>query len=132
MGIGEAYANIVDLLKTNDRCRDRLAKIFGFISDTCALPSYKSTTDDYLDRWYRDVSKIFVAKSHYVWEKFKQKAPSKRWGTLEMSEFDDIQEMLFYHQKVVMSELRQLTEDWVEEARQRELEASAASVVFEG
>ena len=105
MGIGQAYLSLVDLLKANDRCRDKLTKIFGFIPDDCGLPSYKSSTDDYLDRWYRDVSRIFLAKNHYFWEKNRHKAPSKRWGTLVASGYNDVQDMLVHHQTDVIKEM---------------------------
>ncbi|CAD0112743.1 unnamed protein product [Aureobasidium uvarum] len=101
MGIGQAYSSLVGFLKKNDRCRDRLCKIIGFISDSCGLPSYRSTTDDYLDRWYKQVSRIFVAEDHYVWERNKAKNPSKKWGSLQKSDHNDMQEMLAYHHKEV-------------------------------
>jgi histone deacetylase 6 len=116
LGIGQAYSGLVEMLKANDRCRDRLTKIIGFISDDCGLPSYKSTTDDFLDHWYRDASHIFVAKEHYVWEKSKTKALSKRWGTLEHSEYNNMQDMLAHHHKEVTGILTILTEGWKMEA----------------
>ncbi|THW43041.1 histone deacetylase HdaA [Aureobasidium pullulans] len=116
LGIGKAYTSIVNFLKENDRCRERLTKVIGFISDECTLPSYKSTTDDFLDRWYRDASKIFVATGHYVWEKHKFKPPGKKWGTLQRSDYNDMQEMLSHHCKEVTGILTVLTDDWEPEA----------------
>lgn len=124
MGVGTAYASIVQLLKHNDRCRDRISKIFSFISDQDAMHSYKATTDDFLDRWYRDTSMIFVAENHYIWEKAKTKALSKRWGTLVQSPKTDIQEMLQYHMQQVVGEIMEMTEAWREE--QEALSAASA------
>ncbi|KAI5203819.1 histone deacetylase HdaA [Aureobasidium subglaciale] len=115
MGVGQAYSNLIAFLKKNDRCRDRLTKIIGFISDSCVLPSYKASTDDFLDRWYRDASRIFVADNHYVWERHKNKQPSKKWGNLERSKYNDMQEMLASHQKEVTGILTISTEDWQQE-----------------
>ncbi|KAF7846549.1 hypothetical protein BT93_L4171 [Corymbia citriodora subsp. variegata] len=121
MGVGTAYASIVNLLKANawntadtdvERCRDRITKIYSFISDQDAMHSYKSATDDFLDRWYRDISMIFVAENHFIWEKAKTKAPSKRWGTLVQSPHSEIQEMLSYHKDRVEESMLELTEDW--------------------
>ncbi|GAB7352903.1 hypothetical protein MBLNU459_g3492t1 [Dothideomycetes sp. NU459] len=117
MGVGTAYASIVQLLKANERCRDRISKIFSFISDQDAMHSYRSATDDFLDRWYRDVSLIFVAENHYIWEKAKTKAPSKRWGTLVQSPKTEIQEILEYHRDRVKEEIMELTEEWREEQK---------------
>lgn len=117
IGVGTAYASIVQLLKANDRCRDRISKIFSFISDQDAMHSYKAATDDFLDRWYRDTSMIFVAENHYIWEKAKTKALSKRWGTLIQSPKTEIQEMLQLHIQQVMDEIMELTDDWREEQK---------------
>lgn len=117
MGVGTAYASIVQLLKANERCRDRITRIFSFISDQDSMHSYKSATDDYLDRWYRDTSTIFVAENHYIWEKAKTKAPSKRWGTLVQSPKTEIQEMLQLHRQQVIDEIMEITKRWREEKK---------------
>jgi histone deacetylase 6 len=116
MGVGQAYSSLIGFLKKNDRCRDRVDKIFGFISDSCGLPSYRATTDDFLDRWYKDRSKIFVAADHYVWERHKTKAPSRKWGSLQKSEYNDMQEMLAYHEKEVTGILGVEVEHWQSDA----------------
>jgi histone deacetylase 6 len=116
MGVGQAYSSLVSFLKKNDRCRDKVDKIIGFVSDSCGLPSYKSTTDDFLDRWYKDQSKIFVAADHYVWERNKTKAPSRKWGSLQKSEYNEMQEMLAYHEKEVTGILAVEVEHWQSDA----------------
>lgn len=116
MGVGQAYSSLIGFLKKNDRCRDRVDKIFGFISDSCGLPSYRATTDDFLDRWYKDKSKIFVAADHYVWERHKTKAPSRKWGSLQKSECNDMQQMLAYHEKEVTGILGVEVEHWQSDA----------------
>lgn len=112
MGVGTAYASIVQLLKANDRCRAKITKIFSFISDQDAMHSYKAATDDFLDRWYPDTSMIFVAENHYIWEKARSKPLSKRWGTLIQSPKTEIQEMLELHKNQVIEEMLEITEDW--------------------
>jgi len=88
-------------------------KIFSFISDRDALHAFKSTTDDYLaERWYRQASSIFVAKDHYIWQRSKHKAPSKRWGNVVQSPNNETQEMLKTHRHRVFEEILDLTEDW--------------------
>ncbi|KAG9664268.1 histone deacetylase clr3, partial [Aureobasidium melanogenum] len=112
MGVGQAYSSLIGFLKKNDRCREKLRKIIGFISDSCPLPSYKSATDDYLDRWYKDTSKIYVAADHYLWEKHKMKPPSRKWGSLQESDYNDMQEMLAYHHKEVTGILNAEINGW--------------------
>lgn len=62
-----------------------------------------------------------------MWEKAKQKAPSKRWGTLIQSPHGEIQEMLKFHQAQVFEDMLDLTETWRSERRR----PSVASVETE-
>lgn len=113
-------------------CVDRIyellgseGRIFSFISDEDPLHAFKSMTDDYLqERWYRDISNIFVAQNHYIWEKAKHKAPSRRWGRLIESPHNSIQEMLGHHKEQVFDKMLELTEGWRDTERRSSISSS--------
>ncbi|KAL1306585.1 hypothetical protein AAFC00_005269 [Neodothiora populina] len=131
MGVGAAYASIVQMLKSHDRFRDQIGedgKIYSFISDNDALHAYKSLTEDYLaERWYRNSTLIFVADKHNIWVRAKTKSPSKRWGTLIKSDENHLEDMLALHKDQVLTEMMELSEEWRSSAAAASGESSSSA-----
>lgn len=110
VGIGAAYASIIELFKANERYTNRVDKVFMFI-DKQPLHSCRSATDDDLSNWYYHHSLVCAAAEHNIWE-YTSKKPKKRFGTLVRSDRDNLQEMLLEQWDKVTGTMADLTADW--------------------
>ena len=112
LGVGAAYASLIELFKANERFTENISKVFFFVSDQ-TLVACRSATDESLSYWYYDNSTVFVAEDHQIWE-YTQRKPKKRFGSLFRSPYEDIQEMLHHHKAQVTEEMLCLTQAWQE------------------
>jgi len=115
MGVGAAYASIIELLKDNQRVFPRVEKVFFFVGDQ-AMQSCRSDTGDELLHWYYRNSMVYVAQSHHIWEYTEKKKPKKRFGNLVKSENDDMQGMLAHHKDEIVEMMKEATGGWEEPA----------------
>lgn len=116
LGVGAAYASIIELLKENERVFPRVDKVFFFVSEQ-NLQACRTATDDELLHWYYGSSMVFTAPSHSVWER-DMKKPKKRFGNLIKSEHDDIQAMLAGHKDEIFEAMSEVTQGWEEPAEE--------------
>ncbi|KAF2145942.1 uncharacterized protein K452DRAFT_220067 [Aplosporella prunicola CBS 121167] len=123
MGVGAAYAGIIDLLGENDHCTDAVKHCIAFLADN-PLQSIKKLTDDYIGNWYHAHSTIFVSDTHGAWDPSRQRKLRKKYGNLIRSPQSDIPNMLEEHRSQVIELLLEETEEWREE-HARELEEDA-------
>lgn len=99
MGIGDAYLGLVDLLSHHENITEHdssVACLVGFVAET-TIRSVKRATDDAIQSWYYDHSRIFVKNSHYVWDPTRQRKLRRRLGNLVRSTKDTLDEMLDVH-----------------------------------
>ncbi|KAL9107460.1 MAG: hypothetical protein Q9227_007657 [Pyrenula ochraceoflavens] len=98
-GIGEAYHGLAQLLIQNVDVYQRVDAVIVF-TFTNSLRSVTSPDNQWLPKWYRDHSLVFVSSTHDAWNRGEKKL-SKRYGSLRKSEGRSMQHMLRLNRKEV-------------------------------
>ncbi|KAF2710887.1 putative histone deacetylase [Pleomassaria siparia CBS 279.74] len=104
MGIGAAYVGLVDLLSRFDATTESdsiVECLIGFVAD-CAINSIKKPTDDHIGTWYYAHSLIFVQDTHLVWDPTRNRKVRKKYGNLQKSSKNKVNEMLIEHKEEVL------------------------------
>ncbi|CBX90551.1 hypothetical protein LEMA_P066770.1 [Plenodomus lingam JN3] len=99
MGIGDAYLGLVDLLSQHENTTydtSPVELLIGFVAET-TIQSIKRATDDNIQFWYHDHTRIFVKNSHYVWDPSRQRKVRRKLGNLVRSSKDTLDDMLEEH-----------------------------------
>ncbi|KAF7713980.1 Histone deacetylase class 2 [Penicillium ucsense] len=99
LGIGSAFAGVVNLLINRENLYKRVSGVVSFVAEN-PVRAVASSTQVWLSKWYRDNSLVFVAETHAVWRDQDRK-PSKRYGTLFKSTKSSLGEMMTEHQQQV-------------------------------
>ncbi|KAH3955578.1 hypothetical protein HBH64_124100 [Parastagonospora nodorum] len=116
MGIGDAYAGLVDLLSNYENCTEPdsvVECLIGFVAET-TIQSIKRPTDDTIALWYHAHSKIFVKNSHFVWDPSRQRKLRRKLGNLVQSTEDTLDAMLEAHMEDVQKLLLEKTAEYAE------------------
>lgn len=97
IGAGNAFHAVAKLLAENDNVYHRLRGVVAFICQNPIRP-ISNANNAWVASWYREHSKIFVAKDHQVWQQDEngRKKVSKRYGKLICSkEVRTVQQPIF-------------------------------------
>jgi histone deacetylase 6 len=74
--------------------------VVAFIANNPVRP-VSNPSGPWLANWYRDNSRVFVSKTHQLWQKAEQKKLSKRYGRVESTEETGLHAMMMMHRKDV-------------------------------
>ncbi|KAJ5177286.1 Histone deacetylase clr3 [Penicillium canariense] len=113
LGIGSAFAGVVNLLINRENLYKRVNGIVSFVAEN-PVRAVASSTQVWLSKWYRDNSLVFVSESHGLWNNQDRK-PSKRYGKLYKSNKTSLNEMMAEHQPQVFEWLAERADEAVEE-----------------
>jgi len=90
LGAGNAFHAVAKLLSDHDNVYHRLSGVIAFICQSSIRP-ISNPNNAWVSSWYKEHSKIFVAKDHHVWQ--KPEKVSKRYGKLIQS--DEVSQFCF-------------------------------------
>lgn len=86
VGAGNAFDAVIRLLCEKDDVHGRVNGVVAFVSKDTQLKSMSSASNSNhaMMVWYREHTRIFVARDHVIWEKERTegKKSSKRYGRL--------------------------------------------------
>ncbi|KAK1761136.1 histone deacetylase clr3 [Echria macrotheca] len=96
MGVGEAYLGI-KLLLINRDIKLRISGVVNFVNGN--LRPIKSDIDNDLSHWYKENSRVFVAKNHACWQDadLTRKVMKRRFGTVIRSNVNTLAGMMTEH-----------------------------------
>ncbi|EPS34986.1 hypothetical protein PDE_09951 [Penicillium oxalicum 114-2] len=125
LGVGSAFAGVVNLLINRENLYKRVSGIISFVAEN-PVRAVASSTQVWLSKWYRDNSLVFVSESHAVW-KDQDRKPSKRYGTLFKSSKSSLGEMMTEHQQQVFEWLADRADEALDETEDEADEDMAVS-----
>lgn len=86
IGAGNAFDAVMKLLCEKDDVTSRVKGVIAFVSKDTQLKSMMaaSNSNQPMMAWYREHTRIYVARDHVIWEKERTegKKSSKRYGRL--------------------------------------------------
>lgn len=84
IGAGSAFHAVWKLVTEKENIHTRLNGVIGFNCDHPARQINPNSNNAYASSWFREHSRIYVAKNHEIWRRAEQlgKTPSKRYGKL--------------------------------------------------
>ncbi|KAK3372787.1 histone deacetylase A-like protein [Lasiosphaeria ovina] len=96
MGVGNAYLGVKVLLLNRD-IKSRVSGVLNFVNG--ALRPVKSDVDHDLSAWYKDNSRVYVAKDHACWTdpELKRKVMKRRFGNVVRSNVNGLTSMMNQH-----------------------------------
>lgn len=90
IGAGNAFDAVMKLLCDKDEVHTRVKGVVAFVSKETQLKSIMvaSNSNQAMINWYRNNTRIYVARDHVIWEKERAegKKISKRYGRLIATE----------------------------------------------
>lgn len=97
MGVGNAYLGVKVLLINRD-VKSKISGVINFVNDNPLRP-IKSDVDQSLSHWYKEHSRVYVAKDHACWADpdLTRKVNKKRFGTVKRSSRNGLARMMKEH-----------------------------------
>ncbi|KAK5103432.1 Histone deacetylase hda1 [Lithohypha guttulata] len=109
IGAGSAFHAVWKLVTEKENIHTRLNGVIGFNCDHPARQINPNSNNAYASSWFREHSRIYVAKNHEIWRRAEQlgKTPSKRYGKLFKSPETMLNSMMQKHLPEVFDFIRE-------------------------
>ncbi|KAI9655211.1 MAG: Histone deacetylase hda1 [Alyxoria varia] len=111
MGIGDAYAGMIDLMKKHPTALQTIHSIYGFLAQN-TLRSVEDPDRDEIAKIYYRKSTIYLSTLHPALSPNNPRRLRRRHGSIVHSPRSTLQEMLLEHREDVTEKMLQATVDW--------------------
>ena len=118
MGIGDSAISVTYLLSHADDIQSRVSWVFNFISEH-DLRAVQRAGDDYFADWYFKHSDCFVAHDHQAWNPERNRRVRRKYGNLQRSGCNDLNEMLVEAKEAVQGRMLDETRAWRDEEKRK-------------